>query len=82
MTGRISYVITLLLVVPALVVLLPFVWLLSGALAAISRPVAHVRRKRAWPKPFTADEERFRQRAGVQPYINLQHEWATGLKRE
>ena len=45
MTGRFSYVITLLLVVPALVVLLPFVWLLSGALAAISRLVTQVRRE-------------------------------------
>jgi hypothetical protein len=36
---------------------------------------------RIWPKPFTPEEERYRQQVGVQAFINYQHELATGQKR-
>jgi hypothetical protein len=39
-------------------------------------------KKRVWPKPFTPEEERIRQQMGVQAFINLQHELATGQSRE
>lgn len=39
------------------------------------------RSPRVWPKPFTPEEERFRQQIGVQAYMNLQHELATGQPR-
>jgi hypothetical protein len=35
----------------------------------------------AWPKPFTPEEERYRQQMGVQSYVDEQHELATGQKR-
>jgi hypothetical protein len=39
-------------------------------------------KKRVWPKPFTPEEERYRQQIGVQAFINYQHELATGQSRE
>ncbi len=50
----------------------------SAALSTLAtQPRTH-----KWPSPFTPEEERFRQQMGVQAYINLQHEWATGQKRQ
>ncbi len=40
------------------------------------------RKKREWPKPFTPEEERYRQQIGVQAFINFQHELATGQGRQ
>jgi hypothetical protein len=44
MNERFSFAITLLLVVPALVVVPPILWLIAGVLAAISRLAAQMRR--------------------------------------
>ncbi len=49
---------------------------------SLTSPTAAQPRPRKWRSTFTPEEERFRQQIGVQAYINLQHEWATGQKRE
>lgn len=39
-------------------------------------------RPKAWPKPYTEEEERFRQQIGGQGFMNFQYEQATGKSRE